>query len=49
VAEKTTSNRRLTEELLETALDMRASGLMSKAAQEKITMRHSQDVKSGER
>jgi putative transcriptional regulator len=37
---KTKTNRRLTEELLETAQDMRASGLMSKAAHEKITMRH---------
>lgn len=40
MATKTKSNRRLTEELLETARDMRASGLMSKAAHEKITMRH---------
>jgi putative transcriptional regulator len=40
MARKTTSNRRLTEELLETAQDMRTSGLMSKAAHEKITMRH---------
>jgi hypothetical protein len=31
---------RLTEELLETAQDMRASGLMSKAAHEKITVHH---------
>jgi putative transcriptional regulator len=30
----------LTKELLETAQDMRASGLMTKAAHEKITMRH---------
>jgi putative transcriptional regulator len=37
---KTKTNRRLTEELLETAQDMRASGLMSKLAHEKITMRH---------
>jgi putative transcriptional regulator len=34
------TNRRLTEELLETAQGMPASGLMSKAAHEKITMRH---------
>ena len=40
MAKKTKANRRLTEELLEAAQDMRASGLMSKAAQEKITMRH---------
>src|SRR5450432_1082008 len=40
MAKKTTTNRRLTEELLETARDMRESGLMSKAAHEKITMRH---------
>src|SRR5260370_17691053 len=40
MAKRTKTNRRLTEELLETALDMRASGLMSKAAHEKITMRH---------
>jgi putative transcriptional regulator len=40
MATKTKANRRLTEELLETASDMRASGLMSKAAHEKITMRH---------
>jgi putative transcriptional regulator len=40
MARKTKANRRLTEELLETAQDMRASGLMSKAAHEKITMRH---------
>lgn len=40
MAKKAKANRRLTEELLETAQDMRASGLMSKAAHEKITMRH---------
>jgi putative transcriptional regulator len=40
MARKTKANRRLTEELLETAQDMRASGLMSKATHEKITMRH---------
>jgi putative transcriptional regulator len=40
MAKKTKTNRRLTEELLEIAQDMRASGLMSKAAHEKITMRH---------
>ena len=33
-------NSRLTKELLETARDMRASGLLTKAAHEKITMRH---------
>jgi putative transcriptional regulator len=31
---------RLTRELLETARDMHASGLMTKAARDKITMRH---------
>ena len=31
---------RLTRELLETAQDMHASGLMTKAARDKITMRH---------
>lgn len=40
MAKKAKANRRLTEELLETAQDMRASGLMNKAAHEKITMRH---------
>ena len=40
MAKRTKTNTRLTEELLETAKDMRASGLMSKAAHEKITMRH---------
>jgi len=35
---------RLTKELLETARDMRASGLLTKAAQEKITMRHASIV-----
>ena len=34
------AKRRLTEELLETAQDMRASDIMSAAAHEKITMRH---------
>ena len=33
-------NRRLTRELLETARDMHASGLMAKEVHEKITMRH---------
>jgi putative transcriptional regulator len=40
MAAKTKANRRLTKELLETANDMRASGLLSKAAHGKITMRH---------
>ena len=31
---------RLTKELLETARDMHASGLLTKSAHEKITMRH---------
>jgi putative transcriptional regulator len=33
-------NSRLTRELLETVQDMHASGLMTKAAHDKITMRH---------
>src|SRR5882757_6883135 len=33
-------NSRLTEELLETARDMHASGLLTSGAHEKITMRH---------
>src|SRR5216683_543240 len=33
-------NNRLTQELLETAGDMRTSGLLTKAAHDKITMRH---------
>ena len=37
-------NSRLTQELLETARNMHASGLMTKAAHEKITMRHIEDV-----
>ena len=37
-------NSRLTRELLETARDMHASGLMTKAAHEKITMRHMEDA-----
>ena len=37
---KSKANARLTRELLETAQDMRASGLMSKAVHEKITLRH---------
>ena len=44
MSKKAKTNRRLTEELLETAQDMRASGLMSKAAHEKITMRHLGDA-----
>jgi putative transcriptional regulator len=39
-SKKAKGNPRLTRELLETAHDMRASGLMSKAAHDKITMRH---------
>jgi putative transcriptional regulator len=35
---------RLASELLETAHDMRAIGLISKAAHEKITMRHKADI-----
>jgi putative transcriptional regulator len=37
---KTKTNKRLTEVLLETANDMHTSDLLSKAAHEKITMRH---------
>ena len=37
-------NSRLTKELLETASDMRASGLLAKAAHEKITLRHVEDA-----
>ena len=40
MATKARKNLRLTKELLETAQDMRASGLLSKAAHEKITKRH---------
>lgn len=39
-ARKTEKASRLTRELLETSRDMLNSGLMSKAAQDKITMRH---------
>ena len=35
-----TGNSRLARELLETARDMHGSGLMTKAARDKITMRH---------
>ncbi|HEY5818324.1 MAG TPA: helix-turn-helix domain-containing protein [Mesorhizobium sp.] len=35
---------RLTKELLETARDMRTSGLLTRAAHEKITMRHKADL-----
>jgi len=41
-----TKASRLTSELLDTARDMRASGLMSKAAHEKITMRHRAEIPS---
>jgi putative transcriptional regulator len=41
---KVGSNARLTKELLETARDMRASGVMDAAAYEKITMRHLGDT-----
>ena len=37
---KKKTNARLTKELLETARDMHASGIMDDAAYEKITMRH---------
>ena len=35
---------RLTRELLETARDMHASGLLTKAEHQKITMRHKADI-----
>jgi putative transcriptional regulator len=41
---KSMSSSRLTQELLETADDMRASGLLTKAAHEKITMRHKGNI-----
>jgi hypothetical protein len=43
MAKKTKANRRLTEELLETARDMQASGLVSTATHKRITvlLRHS--------
>lgn len=37
---------RLSRELLETAQDMHASGLLTKAAHEKITMRHKADIRA---
>jgi hypothetical protein len=40
MAMSTKPNRRLTDELLATAQDMHASGLMSEVAHEKITLRH---------
>ena len=39
-----TRTSRLTGDLLETARDMRASGLLTKAVHEKITMRHKADI-----
>lgn len=39
-AKKKDRTSRLTKELLETARDMQKSGLMTKAAHDKITMRH---------
>lgn len=46
---KAKGNKRLTAELLETARDMRASGVMAKAAYEKITMRHLSQAAPDER
>jgi hypothetical protein len=40
MAAKTVANRRLTEELLEMANDMRKSGVLSKASYDKIIKRH---------
>jgi putative transcriptional regulator len=45
-AKKKAKTSRLASELLKTARDMRAIGLMSKAAHEKITMRHKADIPS---
>jgi hypothetical protein len=39
MASKTVANRRLTEEMLEMANDMRESGLLSKASHDKIIKR----------
>jgi len=44
MATKAKKYPRLTEELLETAKDMRASGILSKAAREKITKRHLAEI-----
>jgi hypothetical protein len=44
MATRVKANTRLTKELLETVKDMRASGIMDKAAHEKITMRHLGDA-----
>jgi putative transcriptional regulator len=41
---KPKTNTRLTKELLETAKDMHASGVIDTAAYEKITMRHVGDL-----
>jgi hypothetical protein len=49
MAKKAKANLRLTEELLETAQDMRASGLVSKAAHEKITMQRLGEEVTAER
>jgi putative transcriptional regulator len=46
-AKKKAKMSRLTRELLETADDMCAIGLLSKSAHEKITMRHKIDIPSG--
>jgi putative transcriptional regulator len=43
-AKRRPSESRLTGELLETARDMRASGLMTDAAHDNITMRHMPDI-----
>ena len=42
-----TKTSRLTSELLETAHDMHAIGLISKSVHEKITMRHRDDIPAG--
>jgi putative transcriptional regulator len=42
---KSTKVSRLTKELLETVDDMRASGLLTKTAHEKITMRHKGSIR----
>lgn len=43
---KTTSNARLTRELLETVNDMRGAGILSRRMHDKITLRHLGDAKS---
>ena len=44
ITKRRTAQSRLTGELLETARHMHSSGLMTKAAHDKITMRHAGDI-----